>query len=386
MVMDGSKFDDIAPLYDNEVKQTIEELLSDPAFMNAIGYMFPSIGQVDFSGEMRSYNTKRDFQTRMISPFVWGIARKTTTSLEAGGWENIDKDKQYLYMSNHRDIVLDAGFLNIILDKNGFNTTEIAIGDNLLVYPWIKQLVRLNKSFVVQRDVSMRQMLEVSKHLSEYIHYAILEKKESIWLAQREGRAKDSNDRTQESLLKMVAMYPENGTFIDNLKEVNIIPLSISYEYDPCDFLKAQEFQLKRDNPEYKKTQRDDLFNMETGLLGFKGEVYFYIGRQINDELEKLKSLDRKQQLAGAAKCVDDEIHRNYKIFPNNYIAYDLLEQTGRFSDKYTQAEKEKFEAYLRNQIDKITIPDKDFDYLWQCMLTMYANILKNHLAVKDEV
>lgn len=381
-----SKFDDIAPLYDYEVSQTIEELLADPAFMNAMEYMIPNLGESNFVEEMRSYKTKYDFQSKMISPFVWGIARKTSTSVNTTGWENIDRNKQYLYISNHRDIILDAGILNITLHEEGLNTTEIAIGDNLLVYPWIKKLVRLNKSFIVQRGVSVRQMLEVSKHLSEYIHYAILHKKESIWLAQREGRAKDSNDKTQESLLKMLALYPEGGSFIDNIKELNIMPLSISYEYDPCDFLKAQEFQLKRDNPEYKKSQKDDLVNMETGLLGFKGNVHFQFGRQINDRLDKLKDVDRKLQVGAVAKCIDEEIHLNYKMFSGNYVAYDLLNNSEQFKDKYTLEEKNNFEKYLKKQIDKINIVDKDFDYLWECMLTMYSNTLKNHLTVKGEL
>ena len=380
----NSKFDDIAPLYDHEVCQTIDELLSDPGFIHAIEYVLPGVNLEDFAKEMSSYKTKYDFQSRMISPVVWGIARKTSASVNTTGWENIDRSKQYLYISNHRDIVLDAGILNITLHEEGLNTTEIAIGDNLLVFPWIKKLVRLNKSFIVQRGVSVRQMLEVSKHLSEYIHYAILHKKESIWLAQREGRAKDSNDKTQESLLKMLTLFPEKGNFIDNLKELNIIPLSISYEYDPCDFLKAQEFQLKRDNPEYKKSQKDDLINMETGLLGFKGNVHFRFGKQINDSLEKLKDVDRKLQISAAAKCIDDEIHRNYKIYPCNYIAHDLLSGDKRFDSMYSAEEKDKFEKYLKKQIEKIDMPDKDFDYLRECMLIMYSNTLKNYLTITE--
>jgi 1-acyl-sn-glycerol-3-phosphate acyltransferase len=375
-----SKFDDIAPLYDHEVSATIEELLSDPGFIHAIRYVLPNMNQEDFAREMRSYKTKREFQSKMISPFIWGIVYRTSTSVSLTGWENFDRDKQYLFISNHRDIILDAGILNISFNDEGLNTTEIAIGDNLLVFPWIKKLVRLNKSFIVQRGVSVRQMLEVSKRLSEYIHYAVKRKKESIWLAQREGRAKDSADRTQESLLKMLTLFPEKGGFINNLKELNIIPLSISYEYDPCDYLKAQEFQLKRDNPEYKKTQRDDLLNMETGLLGFKGNIHFRFGRPINDKLEALKDIDRKLQISAAAQCIDDEIHANYKIFPGNYVAYDLLAGENRFAGEYSTHEKNAFEDYISNQIAKIKISGKDESFLKERMLVMYSNILKNYL------
>lgn len=376
----NSKFDDIAPIYDYDVKESLKELVNDPWFTQAARYIFPNVEWNAFVEQLLKIETKFEFQSKIISPFIWSIVDKTAKLVNAEGFENIDVANQYLYLSNHRDIVLDAGLLNIILHRHGYNTTEIAIGDNLLVYPWIRTLVRLNKSFIVQRGVSVRQMMEVSKHLSEYIHYAIKEKKESVWLAQREGRAKDSNDRTQGSLLKMLSLAPEGVGFIDSLKDLNIIPLSISYEYDPCDYLKAQEFQLKRDDPEYKKSQKDDLVNMETGLLGFKGNIHFQFGKQIGDKLDKLRDADRKQQVEMAANCIDREIHKNYKMYPCNYIAYDLLEDTNRFENNYTEEEKAAFEKYLETQIDKIKIPNKDYEFLWKNLLVMYSNTLKNYL------
>lgn len=382
----NSKFDDIAPLYDHEVQQTIEELVVDPGFIHAVKYIFPTIDWDEFSQELKKYTGKFDFQANIISPAVWSMAKKTSSSIEGAGFENLDKNRQYLFLSNHRDIILDAGILNILMHQKGFNTTEIGIGDNLLVFPWIRKLVRLNKSFIVQRGVSVRQMLEVSKHLSAYIHYAITQKKESIWLAQREGRAKDSNDRTQGSLLKMLSLAPEGVDFIDSIKELNIMPLSLSYEYDPCDFLKAQEFQMKRDNPEYKKTQRDDLINMETGLIGFKGNIHFQFGNQIDSELDKFRLIDRKQQIQAVANCIDKEIHCNYKIYPCNYIAYDMLNGDRRFADKYTDDDILSFKDYLSKQIDKIKIENKDFDFLWNKMLIMYSNALKNHLIAKGDL
>jgi hypothetical protein len=378
-----SNFDDIAPLDDRMVSQTIEELLADEGFLHAIKYLLSGMSSDDFAREMRGYKTKREFQSKMIAPFVGSIVSKTSSSVSFSGWENFDHNKQYLFISNHRDIILDAGILNISFAKNGLNTTEIAIGDNLLVFPWIKKLVRLNKSFIVQRGVSVRQMMEVSKRLSEYIYYALKQKKESIWLAQREGRAKDSADKTQESLLKMLTLFPEKGGFIDNLKSLNIIPLSISYEYDPCDYLKAQEFQLKRDDPEYKKTQRDDLLNMETGLMGFKGNIHFRFGKSINEKLETLKNLDRKSQISAAAQCVDSEIHANYNLFSGNYIAHDLLTGDNRFAGNYSTQEKVAFENYIEKQIAKIQIADKDADFLRERMLVMYSNTLKNYLLTK---
>lgn len=381
-----STFDDIAPLYDHEVNATIQELLIDPGFIHAVKYVLPNIDWDDFSNEMLKYKTKFDFQSKMISPFIWSIAKKTSTSVNSSGIEEIDQTKQYLYLSNHRDIVLDAGILNIIFNEKGLNTTEIAIGDNLLVFPWIKKLVRLNKSFIVQRGVSVRQMLEVSKKLSAYIHYAITRKKESIWLAQREGRAKDSDDRTQESLLKMLALAPENTPFIESLKELNIRPLSISYEYDPCDYLKAQEFQLKRDDSTYKKSQHDDLLNMETGLLGFKGNIHFEFGKPINEKFDNIVHLDKKEIIAAAAQCIDKEIHSNYKIYPCNYIAYDKLNKTERFKGKYTAEDLVQFETYIENQIAKIKLENKDIEFLHRKLMEMYSNTLKNHLIATGSI
>lgn len=381
----SNKFDDIAPLYDHEVKQAIKEILVDPKFEHAVRYIMPNISWDDFSAAMSAYNTKEDFQSDMIYNTVWMLGRKSTTELKGENWDNIDRSVEHLFLSNHRDIVLDAGFLNILRYEQGLPTTEIAIGDNLLIHPWIEKLVRLNKSFIVRRGLGVREQLIASKHMSEYIHYTISTKGESVWMAQREGRAKDSDDRTQISLLKMLALSPEKSLFIDSIKELNIIPISISYEYDPCDYLKAKEFQLKRDNPEYKKTQRDDLLNMEMGILGHKGHVIFNFGKCINPELDKITETDKRIQVELVAKIIDREIHSNYKIFPGNYIAYDLLYNGNRFADKYTSEDVDKFETYLKKQIEKIDLDYIDFDFCRHKMLEMYSNILKNSLVARGE-
>lgn len=375
-----NKFDNIAPFYDHEVKQAIQELLADPGLKHAVKYIIPNIDWDEFSAEMTSYKTIKDFQTHIIYNSVSSLGNRVTTSVKSEGWEKIDRSKEHVFMSNHRDIVLDAGFLNILRHDHGFETTEIAIGDNLLIQPWIRTLVRLNKSFIVQRGVSMRQKLTASKELSEYIHYCITRKKESVWIAQREGRAKDSNDRTQDSLLKMLALAPEGGGFIGNIKELNIIPLSISYEYDPCDYLKAKEFQQKRDNPEFKKTQRDDLLNMEIGILGFKGNVMFRFGNCINDQIHDLNEPDKRLIVDMVARVIDQEIHRNYEMYPCNYIAHDLLNNDKRFSEKYTDKDVENFKSYLNAQIKKIDEITPDYEFIWHKMLEMYSNILTNYL------
>ncbi len=224
-------------------------------------------------------------------------------------------------------------------------------------------------------------MLDAARQLSGYIHFAITKKNESVWIAQREGRSKDSDDRTQESLIKMLGISGE-GDLINNLKEINIVPVSISYEYDPCDYLKAHEFLLKRDNPDFKKSQRDDLHSMEIGLLGFKGRVHFQISPCINDELDKLSAIDEKSELlANILKVIDKAIHTNYKIYPGNYIAYDILDGQKRFADRYTNKDQTTFANYLNSQLAKIpNVTSKDKDFLTERILSMYANPLKNQL------
>lgn len=374
-------FEEIRPFHDEEVPGVIKSLLTEEGFRHAVDFVLPGIDYEEFSRQMASFSNKRDFQTKLVSPFVHELGKKSTTSLTLGGVKNLSPSGSYTYISNHRDIILDASFLNILLLDAGFDTSEVAIGDNLLIYPWISNLVRLNKSFIVNRDVTGRKMLDISRRLSAYIHFVIKVKHQSIWIAQREGRAKNSDDKTQESVIKMLNLGGANEDVCANIRSLNIVPVSISYEYDPCDYLKAKEFQLKRDNPEYKKTPHDDLLNMETGLLGFKGRVHFQLTGCINDQLDCICSCqDKIEEINLIAQTIDNNIHCNYQIFPVNYIAYDLQTGQNRFVENYTSREKEEFLHYLKKQIGKIQLPAKDEEFLNGKMLEMYANPLKNKL------
>lgn len=378
-------FEDIRPLNQDEVQAAIEELLASEEFRHALRYVKPDLDWDQLSAAMRACKTKEQFKSTLAYDAVMTVAKKTTFSLTISGRSRLPEGKPACtFISNHRDIVLDASFLNVMLYDVGYGMTQVAIGDNLLIRPWIKTFVRLNNSFIVKRGVSVRQMLEVSSTLSAYINHTIKDTKESIWIAQREGRAKDSNDRTQPSVLKMLCMAGGKD-IIGNLKSLNIVPVAISYEFDPCDYLKAQEFQLKRDNPEYHKTQRDDLLNMETGILNNKGRVHFTISQLINDQLDQLDpNMDRNELFAAIASIIDKEIYRHYRFYPNNYVAYDLLSGTRRFSDHYGLKDKKAFEEYLQKQLDKIVIPNKDENFLRKKILEMYANPLKNFLALND--
>ncbi len=378
------EFDEIRPYHDEELPQIFEELIADPAFQAVTTTVMPGVPFEMIAQKMRACKSKLDFQKTFCYGLLWKIAKEASNGLTLDHTALEDKKAAYTYISNHRDIILDSGFLSILLVDQGMDTVEIAIGDNLLVYPWIKKLVRVNKSFIVQRGLPMRQMLESSARMSRYMHYTIKEKKQSIWIAQREGRAKDSNDLTQDSVLKMLAIGGE-GEIIDRLMEMNIAPLAISYEYDPCDFLKAWEFQLKRDIPEYKKSTADDLKSMQIGLFGFKGHVHFQAATCINDALQQMdRSLSKPELFSRISAVIDKRIHANYRIYPNNYIACDLLEGNDIFSRHYTTEDKQHFLAYLEQQLARIEIPDKDTAFLREKMLQMYANPLKNYLAATN--
>ncbi len=373
-------FDEIRPYHDAELPQIFEELIADPAFRRVMTTAMPDVPFEMIAYKMRSCKTKTDFQKAFCYGYLHKIINEDTDGTTIDCSTLPDKKLAYTYVSNHRDIILDSGLLSVKLVDEGLETVEIAIGDNLLIYPWIKKLVRVNKSFIVQRALSMRQMLESSIRLSNYMHYAIQQKRQSVWIAQREGRAKDSDDRTQESVLKMFAMGGE-GDIIDRLLSLNIAPLTISYEYDPCDYLKAKEFQLKRDDICYKKSQTDDLLNMKTGLTGYKGRVHFQVATCINDELKSLdRSLPKQDLFAIVANLIDRHIHANYRLYPNNYIAHDMLSDKTTFITNYSAEDKKHFLEYLDKQIDRIDLPDKDVSFLRGKMLLMYANPLTNYL------
>ena len=394
--MDMKEFDEIRPYEPGEMKQAFDDLINDRQFSLLLKGFAPWLPKVIRNGLLKmafvGVKTPLDFQQRFMKPVVRYIIRKHTD-----GCSFDDKalrtspllsplspltshlDGRYTFLSNHRDIVLDSAFLDVMLVDHGYPTTvEIGIGDNLLIYPWIKRLVRMNKAFTVRRGLTAHEMMRSSQLMSSYIHYAVTQKRENIWIAQREGRAKDSSDHTQDSVLKMLAMGGE-GSFADKLRDLNIVPLTISYEYDPCDYLKAQEFQQKRDNPSFKKSKQDDLDNMKTGIFGSKGRVHYQCARPVNVWIDELSSLPKNEFFAELSRRIDNELHRNYRLYPCNYIALDLLEHSD-FSSHYTAKDVECFEHYLQGQMAKINIPNKDEAFLRERLLTMYANPLKNYM------
>lgn len=375
----NENFDDIRPYGPGEVRPAVESLLHDRQFMTMLRGFIPlpkPLIRFIIRALFIGVDTPLDFQLRYMKHVVRYVLRKCSDGCTFSGHPLPAKSQHHTFVSNHRDIVLDSAILDLKLVEAKYDTTvEIAIGDNLLIYPWIRTLVKINKAFTVKRGLSPRQLLESSMLMSRYIHHAVKEKGENIWIAQREGRAKDSDDRTQDSVLKMLS-------YGGDLADLNIVPLTISYEYDPCDYLKAKEFQLKRDNPAYKKTKQDDLENMKTGIMGYKGRIHYECAPCINTWLDDLRTLPKTEFFGEVAKRMDKEIHAGYKLFPCNYIALDMLESGKVYESHYTAADVERFSKYLEGQLAKIDIPNKDDAFLRQCMLTMYANPARNKIAV----
>ena len=361
--------------------------MTDPQFRAVLAYIFPDMPFEAFAEKLKLCKTNLDFQVAFCYPFLKNLLKKASTGCDFD-MTNIDNKRRYTFVSNHRDIVLDSALLDVMLIEADFKTTcEIAIGDNLLAAPWIKDLVRVNKSFIVLRSAGIREMLINSKRMSEYMHHVINDKHDNIWIAQREGRAKDSNDRTQESILKMMAMGGSGNT-IERLKQLHIVPLAISYEYDPCDYLKAVEFQLKRDVEGWKKTKQDDVLSMQTGIMGYKGAIHYHCATCIDDYLDSLPAdMPKGDIFKAVAEHIDKGIHANYRLYPNNHIALDKLEGGDR--GNYSAEEKARFEKYLDGQLQKAEEMARqagltpDTDYLLERMLTMYANPTRNQAAAK---
>ena len=423
MEYDIKEFDEIRPYEPSEMKQAFNDLLNDRQFSLMLKGFVPWLPKGVRNGLLKlafiGVKTPLDFQLRFMKPIVWHIIRKHTDGISFDDIQLKENSQfRYTFLSNHRDIVLDSAFLDVLLHKNHYPTTvEIGIGDNLLIYPWIKRRVRMNKAFTVRRGLTAHEMMRSSQLMSRYIHYAVTQKHENIWIAQREGRAKDSDDRTQDSVLKMLAMGGPmlidngelkienydmskggrsadkgnhnsqistlNSQLLSSLKELNIVPLTISYEYDPCDYLKAQEMQQKRDNPAFKKSRQDDLDNMQTGIFGYKGRVHYQCAAPINTWIDELAALPRNEFYHELAERIDRELHSGYQPYPCNYIALDELEGGNNHASHYTQQDVDRFNSYLQGQLDKIKMAGRDDDFLRTAMLNMYANPLRNYLKVK---
>lgn len=369
-------FDDIRPFDDSEVKHYLGLLLEDENFENILKFVFKDQSKVDQAKfAIANISTVKDLQLKFMYRLIEDlILKKSTDGLSSSGLDRLDKNTSYLFISNHRDIILDSAIMNFLIVLEGMNTTEIAIGNNLLIEKWIEYAVKLNRAFVVRRNLPVRELLMASKKLSEYIRRDITLKNTSVWIAQREGRTKDGNDKTQQALLKMLNLS-NTKEVCDGFKELKIVPLSISYEIEPCGLSKVAEL-YKKQTEGFEKTQEDDLRSMGEGLIRPKGRVHFGFGEPINARLDQIGSDEPIQnQIEKIAEIIDDQIYNNFKLWPNNYIAEDILNNASNNLDQYTAAQFDHFAAMLDEAVQ--TIPG-DKAVIRNMFLQMYVNPIIN--------
>lgn len=380
-------FDSIRPYRDEEVHEAISELLKEGEFQqfaHSFGFDLSPESQAMLRDRVESiYDFKRSF----ISVGLTGLLERTTFSTTISGTSNLDREggTKYLLVSNHRDIILDSAILDLLFHQSGLSMPRMTLGDNLLKRPWIESLVKLCDAVVVKRGLLVRETLMESKRLSEYIRTAIAAEEEHIWLAQRDGRAKDSDDTTQPGLLKMLTLSAPRGMSIaESIESLHLVPMTISYEYDPCDALKAVEILERRRDPDYHKQPMDDLISMGAGLRGQKGRVHIKLGEPLHD-LDKLYDPEagKNEQLAAIAAEIDRQIFLGYRFYPSNYISYDIVRGGDRFESMYSRKERLRFELYVEEQMDAAKVLAKDRDEVAHLIYTAYANPLVNNLITR---
>lgn len=370
-----SEFNTIRPYVDGEIEKATQRLSQSAEFLS----VFTQLTKMDSSiivNALSKVHNRDDFQNYFFGPVIQAVIKNTTDGVTVNGLENLKPDTSYLFISNHRDIILDSAILNLLLRNNGFKYTQAAIGSNLLVNEWVTDLVKLNSCFIIERDIPVREMIVSSALRSNYIRETLQQGRNSIWIAQREGRTKNGDDKTQPSLLKMFKM---SGTkdFADNFRELHIVPVSISYEWEPCDDMKTKELYT-RTVSEYNKTPEEDMKSMQVGLGTYKGRINFSIDKPIDEELNQIADLaSNGERLEALALLIDSKIHKNFKLWPNNYIAFDLVHSGNKFSHLYNEEEKNHFIQIMTQKIDRI---EGNRSLLNNIFLEIYANPVKNSI------
>ena len=370
------KFDAIRPFYDSEVNQALSDVIQHPMMKALMNFSFPEVADEVWKEQLKKTHSIRDFQCNFIYQSVGKILEKSSDGLTTSGFEHLEKNTAYLFVSNHRDILLDTTLLNATLFEHGLVMTASAIGDNLVKKSFLKILAKLNRNFLVLRGLSPREMLQSSKLLSEYIGQLLLHENRSVWIAQREGRTKDGNDATNPGVLKMLGMGSDEKNIMDYFKKVKIVPVSISYEYDPTDVLKMPQLMAEANNEIYIKEKNEDFKNILSGVLGTKKRIHIHVGKVIDSEIDAIVAHEgnANKQVLGLAQVIDDAILTNYKLWPTNFIAFDLLHKTNQYRHLYTEEEKALFERRLEMRIDH------DNPQLLEGFLAMYANPVVNKL------
>ncbi|MNF29645.1 hypothetical protein D3C85_251970 [compost metagenome] len=376
------RFDAIRPFYDSEVNEALHDVIHHPMMKTLMNFTFPEVEDDVWKEQLKKTHSIHDFQCNFIYHSVQKILERSSEGLTTSGFEHLEKDTAYLFISNHRDILLDTTLLNATLFEHGFVMTASAIGDNLVKKSFLKILAKLNRNFLVQRGLTPREMLQSSKLLSEYIGQLLLHENRSVWIAQREGRTKDGNDATNPGVLKMLGMASDEPHLMDYFKKIKIVPVSISYEYDPTDVLKMPQLMAEANNEIYIKEKNEDFMNILSGVLGQKKRIHIHVGKVLDKEIDTIvaENDNANKQVLALAQVIDDAILSNYKLWPTNYIACDILNKTNKYSHLYTENEKSLFMRRLEMRIDH------DNPVALEGFLAMYANPVQNKLKYTNAI
>lgn len=365
------EFEDIRPYNDSEINAALNRLTNYPQFKSVLQFLYPESEHSKIISLLNSIDTAADLQSKFMRKLVFGVIEKTSTSFTTSGLENLSPDLPYLFIANHRDIILDSAMLQAVLNKNNFPTTEITFGSNLMSFPLIIDFGKANRMFKVNRGGNPREILTNSKILSAYIRHTITKKKASVWIAQRNGRTKDGDDKTEIALLKMLNMSGTKSVK-ENFSELNIVPVSVSYEIEPCCAEKVNELYISSSH-KYEKKPGEDIASILKGITQNKGRIHLSFGKVINENIpDSLPSADTAKELS---LLIDNIIYNNYMLWPANYIAYDIALKTNKYSEKYSEKEKSDFIDYKNNTILKIEGNKTEIEKIF---LNIYANPIIN--------
>lgn len=376
-----SKFNAIRPYYDAEVNKAILSAINHPMMKALMNFAYENVDDSVWKEQLKRTHSIRDFQINFAYKAVKKVLEKSSDGLSTSGFEKLEPNTAYLFISNHRDIILDTSLLNVCLHEHGLVMTASAIGDNLVKKDFLKTLSKLNRNFLVQRGLPPRELLESSKLMSEYIGQLLLRENRSVWIAQREGRTKDGNDATHSGVLKMLAMASGESSMLDYFKKLKIVPVSISYEYDPTDALKMPQLMAEANAEKYIKDKNEDFITLLSGIIGQKKRIHIHVGEILSNEIDEIANEfdNTNKQVQALAQVLDDSILQSYKLWPTNYIAYDLLFKSDQFKAFYSENEKSLFERRLEMRIDESN------PQMVEGFLAMYANPVVNKMKYENE-
>lgn len=383
-MVDLTEFESISPYTDAEAAEALSKLAEFPLLSHVSQQFFPEESPEFLKNILKQIKTIDEFQVLVMQKFVRWVIEHTARNFSYDGISNIDPQKKFLALSNHRDIILDPAITQLILYRNGIPMTEIAVGDNLITNQTIEWLIRSNRMIKVVRGISARELYLSSQLLSKYIRLNITEQRSSIWLAQRQGRTKNGYDITEQGLLKMLDMSGK-ADFKTNFEELNIIPMSISYEIEPCDILKARELVISRKR-KYVKAEGEDFKSIVTGIMQQKGDIHLNIGKPLtSEEIEQASLCDKNDRYQLIRHAVDLRVIEGYKLFKNNYIAYDIANHSFKYSHMYEKADLEQFVTYMEHQLDTVE-PEVNREDLRRIFIDIYANpVVTKELLAKEK-